>query len=233
LRVLACNGRETSGGRTSKETMPPMLNPDRARIFRITHRDNVPWILDNGLHAPAGQVLDPNFKNIGNIDLIGKSAHRIVGVGPRGTLSDYVRFYFTPFSIMMFNIHTGYNVPQVPNEEIVILVSSLHRVADLGIPFVFTDQHAYPVMANYFSDLKDLDRIDWDLLNRRDFQHNPDDPGKKERYQAEALIWKHLPVQALLGICCYTAAVEEWINAELAKRKLEMQTIVQRSWYFQ
>jgi hypothetical protein len=105
-------------------------------------------------------------------------------------------------------------------------------VAELGIPFVFTDQHAYPLMANYFTDLKDLDQVDWDLLNRRDFKHDPDDPGKKERYQAEALVWKHLPVDALLGICCYASEVSETVKTELAKRGLTMQTIVQRNWYF-
>jgi len=177
-------------------------------------------------------VLDPNFRNIGNLDLIDKRAHRVVRVGPDGTLGDYVPFYFTPFSIMMFNIHTGYNVRQVPNEEIVILVSSLHRVAELGIPFVFTDQHAYPLMASYFTDVNDLDKVDWDLLNRKDFKHDPDDPGKKERYQAEALVWKHLPVEALLGICSYTSAVDGGIQAELAKCNVKMQTTVQRNWYF-
>jgi hypothetical protein len=156
----------------------------------------------------------------------------MVLVGPGGTLSDYIPFYFTPFSIMMLNIHTGYNVPQVPNEEIVILVSSLRRMAEMGIPFVFTDQHAYPVSANYFTDLPDLSHVPWDLLNSRDFKHDPDDPGKKERYQAEALIWKHLPVSGLLGIASYSEAVEAGIRAELAKRQIEMQTVVQRNWYF-
>lgn len=212
--------------------MPPVLNAERARIFRITHRDNVPWILEHGLHAATSKVLDPNFKNIGNPDLIGKRAKREVTVGPAGTLSDYIPFYFTPFSIMMLNIHTGYNVKQVPNEEIVILVSSLHRIAELGIPFVFTDQHAYPVAASYFTDLNDLQHVDWDLLNSRDFKHDPDDPGKKERYQAEALIWKHLPAQGLLGICSYTQAVDAGIRSELAKLNIQMQTVVQRGWYF-
>ncbi len=212
--------------------MPPVLNPERARIFRITHRDNVPWILEHGLHAATGKVQNPHFKNIGNPDLIGKRAQRLVAVGPRGTLSDYIPFYFTPFSIMMLNIHTGYNVKQVPNEEIVILVSSLHRIAELGIRFVFTDQHAYPVAASYFTDLDDLHRIDWGLLNRRDFKHDPDDPGKKERYQAEALIWKHVPAGGLLGICSYTETVDAGIRTELAKCKIQMQTIVQRGWYF-
>ena len=41
-----------------------------------------------------------------------------------GTLNDYVPFYFTPFSIMMYNIKTGYGgIKHVPNEKIAILVS--------------------------------------------------------------------------------------------------------------
>jgi hypothetical protein len=76
-----------------------------------------------------------------------------VDVPPYGSLSDYIPFYFTPYSIMMFNIRTGYGVKQVPNEEIVIFVSSLPYVASHGVQFVFTDQHAYPPMANYFTDL--------------------------------------------------------------------------------
>jgi ssDNA thymidine ADP-ribosyltransferase, DarT len=212
--------------------MPPTLNSERARIFRITHRDNVPWILDHGLHASTGRVLDPNFKNIGNLELIDKRSRRKVDVGKCGTLSDYVPFYFTPFSIMMYNIHTGYNVRRIPNEEIVIIVSSLHRLVELKIPFVFTDQHAYPQMARYFTKIGDLDQVDWDLLNRKDFRHDPDDPGKKERYQAEALVWKNVPVEALLGICGCTRGVDEWLKQELTNRGLELKTIVQRGWYF-
>src|SRR5215469_14169931 len=124
--------------------MAGTLNAKKALIFRITHRDNIPWILKNGLHASSSHVLDRNFRVIGNVDLINKRANRRVMIGPGGTLSDYVPFYFTPFSIMMYNIHTGYGVPNVPNNEIVILVSSLHRIQELGIQFVFTNQHAYP-----------------------------------------------------------------------------------------
>jgi hypothetical protein len=212
--------------------MAMTLNPEKALIFRIVHRDNLPWILDHGLHARNGLVFDPNYRNIGNVDLIGKRAYRNVKVGRLGTLNDYVPFYFTPFSIMMYNIHTGYNVEQVPNEEILIFVSSLFRISELGIPFVFTDQHAYPAMANYYTDLKVLGEVDWDLLNRKDFKHDPDDPAKKERYQAEALIWKHVPLEALLGICSCNATVDAVVKTELAQRNLGVQTTIQRNWYF-
>ena len=212
--------------------MATTLNPEKALIFRIIHRDNLPWILDHGLHASNGEIADPNYRNIGNVDLIGRRNQRKVRVGPGGALSDYVPFYFTPFSIMMYNIHTGYNVRQVPNEEILIVVSSLAKIAELQIPFVFTDQHAYPAMANYYTDLGDLSKIDWTLLNQKDFRHDPDDPGKKERYQAEALIWKHVPISALLGICSCNADVDANVKAELQNRKLVLQSIVQRGWYF-
>lgn len=212
--------------------MAETLNPEKALIFRIVHRDNLPWLLEHGLHAPSGVVFDPSHRNIGNAELIEKRTQRTVNAPPGGTLSDYVPFYFTPFSIMMYNIHTGYNVPRIPNSDILILVSSLFKISELRIPFVFTKQHAFLKTTEFFSRQEDLVKIDWPLLNRRDFKHDPDDPGKKERYQAEALIWKYVPVQALLGICSFTEECDAQVKAELTQRALDVKTNVQANWYF-
>lgn len=208
------------------------LNANSAHVFRITHRENVPWILDNGMYARNGAKFDPNCRNIGNVDLIDKRARRKVPIPPGGTLSDYVPFYFTPYSIMMYNIKTGYGVQQVPNDEIVIFVSSLFHLTRNGCCFLFTDQHAYPPMADYYSDMADLPQIDWGILDRRDFKHDPDDPGKKERYQAEALAWKHVPLNALLGLCCYSADVPDQLKQQVETRGLTFNVAVQRNWYF-
>lgn len=208
------------------------LNPTKALIFRIVHLDNIPWLIENGLHARNGKKC-PAYRNIGNEDLIDKRSKRQVEVGPKGTLSDYVPFYFTPYSIMLYNIYTGYGgIKKVPNEDIVILVASLRQIDKQGLKYVFTNQHAYPVMAEYFTDLARLDRIDWPLLQSRNFKHDPDDPGKKERYQAEALVWKHVPIETLSGICCYSNRVEGKIRAELQQRKIELTTVVKPGWYF-
>jgi hypothetical protein len=212
--------------------MSESLNSSKALIFRATHVDNLRWILEHGLHARNGAAFDPNFRNIGNLELMDKRATRVVPVSPGGTLSDYVPFYFTPFSIMMFNIKTGHGVAKVPNHEIVILVSGLRQVADRGIPFAFTNQHAYPRMAQYFNELTHLDQIDWPILQNRDFKHDPDDPGKKERYQAEALIWKHLPLNALDGVCCYTKPAAEQVEQLVRNQGLVLKTIVRPGWYF-
>jgi len=83
------------------------LGPEKALIFRITHIDNMPWMLINGLHCRNSPDRDPNFVEIGNRDLIGKRASRVVPIHPGGTLSDYIPFYFTPCSPMLLNIKTG------------------------------------------------------------------------------------------------------------------------------
>ncbi|SFC49615.1 protein of unknown function [Kushneria avicenniae] len=209
------------------------LNPGKALIWRITHRQNVPWILANGLHAGTSNVRSSRWMTIGNEDLIDRRAHRKVPLPPNGVLNDYIPFYFTPFSPMMYNIHTGRGgVRQLRNEDIVILVSSLHKVAELNLPFVFTDRHAYPVTANYFNGLEDLHAIDWPLLQQRNFQRDPDDPEKIERYQAEALIHEHVPIEALLGAICYTPEVKLELQQQTDELSVALDIYCKPSWYF-
>ncbi len=122
--------------------MATALQPDKALIFRITHRSNIPWILENGLHCANG-LQDPQFVPIGDREIIVHRQEKTVPIPPGGPLSDYVPFYFTPHPPMLYNIKTGCRgVTQRSNEEVVILVSSLHKVLEHGGTFVFTDRHA-------------------------------------------------------------------------------------------
>ncbi len=211
----------------------PNLNPKKALIWRITHRQNLPWIFCNGLHAGNSAYKAEHWITIGNEDLIGRRATRIVPLPPYGVLNDYVPFYFTPFSPMLYNIHTGRGgVRQLANEDIVILVSSLHKVVKLGLRFVFTDRHAYPLTANYYNHLSQLTGVDWSLLQQRNFQRDPNDPEKIERYQAEALIYQHVPMQALLGIVCYTQTIRQALTQQLAQHDLPLAVYNKPEWYF-
>lgn len=178
------------------------LGPDDGLIFRIVHIENIPWILENGLHCRSSGMFDPNYRNIGSADLIQKRTSRLVPVPPGGTLSDYVPFYFTPRSPMLLNIKTGRHVAALPMREIVVLVSSLAQLRIADVPFVFTDRHAYLQTAEFFTDAADLHHLDWDILERSDFKYDAAKPDKMDRYQAEALAFGSVPVSALLGIAC-------------------------------
>ena len=178
------------------------LSAEKALIFRITHIDNVRWIVNNGLHCRNGER-DPSFMTIGQPEIIERRNSRRVPVGPGGMLSDYIPFYFTPFSPMAYNIKTGFGVAAVESRDIVILVASLHRLTQHPeVRFLYTDRHAVLRLAAFHESLDDLDCIDWPRLRNRDFKRDNNDPAKMERYQAEALVHRHLPVDLLEVIAC-------------------------------
>lgn len=208
------------------------LNPEKALIWRIVHLNNLPWILDNGLHCANSEVKFDSYITIGNADLIDRRKSREVPIDPGGTLADYVPFYFTPFSPMLYNIYTGIaGMQKRGNKEICLLVASLRQIQE-KIQFVFTDRHAYLGTAKYFNSLGQLNEIDWPLLQVRNFKRNPDNPENFERYQAEALIFKRMPVTALEGIICYTNEVKLDIEKQAKDRGLKLIIDVRPDWYF-
>jgi hypothetical protein len=209
-----------------------LLTPENALIFRITHFENVPWILRNGLHCRSSRKLDPHFLQIGNRDLIESRADRAIPIPPRGTISDYIPFYFTPYTPMLLNIKTGYNgVPKLPMREIAILQTSLHTVIEHEIPFVFTDRHAKLETAQFYRDLDDLAHIPWEHLQNRDFKRDPKIFDKVERYQAESLIYGSLPVEAIERIGCREAAQKERLERVAEDAGVDVRILAKPGWY--
>lgn len=185
----------------------PNLNPEKALIWRITHRRNLPWILVNGLHTGSSTARSPDWATIGNQELIDRRAHRVVPLPPGGMLNDYVPFYFTPFSPMLYNIYTGRG--------------GVARVANADI-----------VTANYYNDSINLNAIDWPLLQQRNFQRDPNDPEKVERYQAEALVHGQVPIEVLLGAVCYTLQVQQKLQEQAAGLGVQLDIHCMPQWYF-
>lgn len=227
------NGEMRCAPACKRQTVSKELTPGKALIFRITHRDNLRWTLEHGLHCQSSKVLDPKFVSIGNGELIQKRARRDIPVLPGGKLSDYIPFYFTPYSPMLLNIKTGYNgIQKRANEEIIILVSSLHKLNAEDVQFLFSDQHAYLAGTQFYSDMDKVSEIDWKILQARDFKRDNDDLGKFDRYMAEALVYKFLPIKALSGVVCYDNATHKSISEQVAVKKLDFKIVKKPGWYF-
>lgn len=206
-----------------------LLNPEKALIFRIVHRDNLDEVLTNGCRCRSAAAGN-EYVEIGNQELIQRRVSRPIPCGPGGTLNDYVPFYFTPYSPMLMNIKTGYGgVPKKPLSEIMILVSSLHKLNKMKVPFVFSDRHAYLKTALFSDDLADLNRIIWPVLQERNFRK--DDLERFEKYQAEALVYQHVPLNALSGIVCYNQTVKASIQADVDGKGIDLKVIAQSGWY--
>ncbi|HBE83025.1 MAG TPA: DUF4433 domain-containing protein [Pyrinomonadaceae bacterium] len=210
------------------------LNLENALIFRIEHVDNLAWNIEKGfLYSRNSGEVNPNFVNIGNPDLIDLRSSRVVPIAPGGTLSDYVPFYFTPSSVMLLNMITGQGgVPKRLKSEIIIFVSSLHKLSELGREFLFTDKHAYLKDAQFLSNIERLDQIDWNILQNRDFKTTDAYPDKQSRYQAEALVYESVPMSAIIGICCFNNNAQAKIVAELANLGSEIPVYERPLYYF-
>lgn len=55
---------------------------------------------------------------------------------------------------------------------------------------------------------------------------------KFERYQAEALIYKHCPIEAIQGMVCYNKDIEVQIQKQLDQQSHPIKLINRPNWYF-
>lgn len=215
-------------------SVPPLkeLEPSKGLIFRLTHRNNVPFILRHGLHCRRSEVLDPDFVAIGLPDLIARRANHAVPVEPGGTLADYVPFYFTPCSPMMLKITTGHDgIVRRDRSELVVWVSSVHALTERGVRYLISDRHAVLRTAQFSDGATALEGLDWERLRARDFRRDPADPGRFERYEAECLVHRHVPVEALLGLACSGATEQNSLQQAVAACGLELPVAVRNHWF--
>lgn len=210
-----------------------LLTQEKCLLFRITHVSNLPWIFRHGIHCRNSKVADPNFVQIGRPEIIGQRKPITVPVEPGGTLGDYVPFYFTPRSPMLLNIKSGHQgLQQHPMNDIAILCTSQKLLTSCGVRYVFSDRNAALWTADIMSDVSRLNELPWDLWQRSDFARDPSRPDKLERYMAETLAHKHVPLEALHGVVCYSEARKQEVEEIARTLGISIQAYVQRGWYF-
>lgn len=207
------------------------LTPEKALIWRVVHRDNIPWILDHGLYCANGAVLDPNYVEIGLSDLIRDRSQHPVKVPPHGTLADYVPFYFTPFSPMVYRILTGRGVTQRGRPELCFIVSSLPHLESSNIGFICADRHASLATAQFLTGADALNGLPWQAWQSRDFERDPSRPEDFERYQAEVLVHRHVPLAGIQGIVCYDRLIHDSVIGLAAGRAPNLKVVVRPGWY--
>lgn len=204
----------------------------KTRIYRLTHYKNLPFIFRNGLHCPNSTFKDPDFVNIGFQRLINSRGLTPVKVVPGGVLNDYVPFYFTPRSPMLFMIYKGrvedYKGTQ---EELVYLVSNVEVIKEAGIAFVFTDRHAKLGYAEHYNDYDRLSELDWDIIQSDDWGHQYG-VTKKEKKQAEFLVYQSLPVNLVQGIVCHNEQICQLTREMIKEAGINLQVVCRPNLYY-
>jgi hypothetical protein len=201
--------------------LPP---PHPLRIFHITAIPSLAGIVKSK-KLYANSVLQKKklqFANIAYQGAQGKRATKLVAKPPGGVIHDYVPFYFAPRSPMLMAINGG----RVENclyrqADIAHLVTTVDAIVDEGLPYIFYDYNATLDIATCYSDLADIDKIDWKLFfedPRMDgyckyWNSRMDEPRyilRMETRQAEFLVHKNVPLSLVdcVGVHNATKAAE-------------------------
>lgn len=185
--------------------------------YRILHIDNLELLARRGgLHAPAHAPADGlAYRSIHDQAIQARRGGRRVPCGPGGRVTDYVSFYLGPRSPMLYRIWknevVGYEDGQRP---VVYVVTSVERLQELGLDFVFTDGHSLAELTEWFDDSTRLVDLPWNDIEADFWFDTPEDPDRGRRKQAELLVHEFVPWEAVVGI----SAIDDEMVTEVSRR---------------
>ncbi|HOY05179.1 MAG TPA: DUF4433 domain-containing protein [Saprospiraceae bacterium] len=176
----------------------------------MLHIKNVAHVQQYGITHSSSPIANPDYIPIGSGSLIGsRSQFRM----PNGkTLGAYIPFYFGTRMPMLYVIQRGFNmVPAVPPEKIVYCVSTVQKIIDHNLPFIFTNGHAVDGFTSFFEE-KDVENID-SLIDKNailsKYWKQENDNDLKRRKEAEFLVAADIPPQAIVCWLVYNQAAKD------------------------
>ncbi|MFD1360058.1 DUF4433 domain-containing protein [Lentibacillus salinarum] len=105
-------------------------------------------------------------------------------------------------------------------------------ISDAGKKFVFTDGHAIMALTDFYHDLKDLNQVDWNVMNTQYWNDTNEDPDRKRRRQAEFLVHQSVELDLFLGIGVYNEWMKRQVKDILLTHNIDMYVLVRRNFYF-
>lgn len=202
--------------------------PKNIYLYRIVHVNNIEYILKHGIFTKNHAQADSNYINIGDNALIAqRQIHPVRVVPPGGNLGDYVPFYFGPLSPMLLNIKTGYRgISKRSQGEIAYLCCKLEELTITCGEWCFTDGHAKNKITEFYTDIANLDKLDWELVFERHWSNTEDDFDRMRRKQAEFLVKNQVPVKCINPIVVYDKKAFNFVSDIIKKLNLNIKVYI-------
>ncbi len=130
---------------------------------------------------------------------------------------------------MLYAVSRGHDDYNGGQYEIVHLRSTANTAISVGSPWTFTDRHAELFYAEYFEDLAELDKLDWNSIRAGYWggQQNT-----RECKQAEFLVHHFFRWVAVEEIGVGSAAVESNVASILSSTAHKPTITVRPNWYY-
>lgn len=201
------------------------MDPQKIWIYRITHFQNLEYILQNGIYYRNSPYFDPNYVNIGSVDIINHRDTMPVKCFQGDTVNQYVPFYFGVRSPMLYKIKTGHGVTQIPQHEIIYLCCRFRDVVSSDMQWCFTDGNAARHITDFYTNVSELDQLDWRSIHATEWTDNNSDgdTDRMRKKHSEFLIRDHVPINYVKGIVVLTEARRQYVQNLLQQNNLAIQ----------
>lgn len=213
-----------------------MVDPEQVYLYHITSIENLPSVIESRGLKSKNRLLQENtgHRDIAYGHIQDRRAQYEVPCASGGCLHDYVPFYFGPRSPMLYAIHGGFvDGYDEGQEPILHLVTKVSMILEEELSFAFTDRHAVLTYASFFEDVKDLDKVDHNLMQEKYWHDTDEYPQRKERRQAEFLIRDFMPFNVIGAIGVMNENVEQQVLEALKPLDEAPPVIVRQKWYYQ
>lgn len=210
------------------------IDLDQIWVFRIVPIQNLELLLRQGLHSKNAGRQDNGFVTIGSKEIITERDTREVRCYPETVVNDYVPFYFSVRTPMLYNIVTGHGVPSRPQQDIIYLCFKLNEFVASGFQWCFTDGNAAKRISKFFNNINQLEDLDWHSINTTDFRdENADgDEDRIRKKHAEFLVKDYVPVHFIRGIGVLNQSIREIVQNIVNMQGLNIPVQITKSYYF-
>lgn len=208
---------------------------DKRLLYHMTHYHNLRSILENGGLSAYSHILKRNvsYTNMAHQNIQDRRARRIIEVPPGGNLHDYVPFYFATRSPMLSALIHGRVQGFDGNEEdIIYLATRTDIIKESNLPFVFSDGHGIIDITEFYNNLADLDKVDWDIMKERYWKDTLEDPDRERRRQAEFLVFQFVDINYFLGIGVKNEKMKQVVMDILNEYGIDFPVLVRKNFYF-
>lgn len=189
-------------------------------VYHITSIDNLDSIIKNGLLATNIK----NEKGIEHTDIANgtiqeRRANTKVPCGHKGTIHDYVPFYFASRTPMLLGVINKKNCDQ---PYLVYLCLSIDVVDRDDV--VFTDASANTnEVPNFYSDSNNLDKLKWDIINSNVWTYSDEE---RHYHMAELLVHKKVDISEISCIVVFNDDIKKNVEYIFKSNKVNPPTIV-------
>ena len=208
--------------------------PNPTNIYRIFHCENLETILGNGgqFSRTAMKQNNISYKDISNSNIQSIRSGFKVPLRTSTELHDYVPFYFTNRSPMLYACYCGNSDYDEGQEPIIYLVSSVQELQKKNINFLFTDGQGNKAGTKYYDKLSDLTEIDWDIIDSWSWGDRKEDLDRKRKKQAELIVHEFVPITAFTEIVVINESMKRKVQSILEKHNYSIPVEVRRNWYY-